>query len=786
MKSKPKPPPRRTPGATPSRRSIHPAEKQIPDANADYRLLIENVPCGILVLGGDRQILMANKTATTMLGCDCRELTGKGFLDFVHPDGWKTCSGLFSTGKRPGNLPETVELQVIPSTGGRLPVDVCSDPVVWQGREAVLVTMWDVAERKRNEQALRDSESTWRALVDLIPYPVNAKDTEGRFLLVNPAMARLAGRTVDALLGRKLSELLSNPEDVERIRQDDLEVINTGRPKFIAAVPVRDAQGVTRIVESSKVPISFPGLAQPAVLGVLVDITDRKRMEEELRESERRYRDLVENLSEVVYVISDTGRLVYANAAMQTIFGYSPEELLGRPITDFLHPEDIPKGQDAIAAVIGGRRAANEYRFFAKDGTVRWVLTSSRQISEDGRIVGVQGVLADITERKALELQLQEREEAFRALAETAGEGIVVVDAHRRVLYSNPQAQSTLGVSAEDLLHKDMLDFVVAEEKDDGVIRHRELSRAERLPQRGVQTFIDSHGQSLKVEIISAKTMWCGQEGLLIMFHDVTDRLRMEEELLRNRETLEHKLAERTEYVRRIEHRQAEFEKLAAVSGLVARIAHEINNPLGGVKNAFLLIKSEIREDAPCAKYVRMVDKEIDRMTRIVRELYNLYRPGLKPTSAFRAAETIADVTTLLEAECQSSNVCVQTNVQPPDAAFFGNEDTVCQVLFNLVKNALEASAPGSVVAVDAVVEEDALHLSVSDQGAGIPDDVRGQIFEPFFTTKLSRGSVGLGLGLPVSKNLVEAIGGSLDFETVVGKGTVFRVHFPSAGRSGP
>lgn len=662
MKSKPKPQPRRRPGATASHKSADPAEQQITDSNADYRLLVENVHYGIIVLGGERRILMANRTAAAMLASDGRGLTGKDFLEFVHPDGWKSCTELFAADKRDELHPEVHELQLMPCSGGSLPVDVHSDPVVWQGREAVLVTMWDVAERKRNEQALRDSESTLRALVDLIPYPVYAKDADGRFLLVNPATARAAGCTVDALVGRKYSEFISNAEDVERIRQDDLEVINTGRPKFIAEEPVRDAQGVTHIVQTSKVPISFPGLAQPAVLGVVVDITEHKEVERQLRE----------------------------------------------------------------------------------------------------------------------------REETFRALAETAGEGIVVVDAHRRVLYSNPKAQSMLGVSAEDLSHKDMLDFVVNEEKDDGVIRHRELFRGGRLPQRGVQTVIDSLGQSLKVEIISAKTMWYGQEGLLIMFHDVTDRLRMEEELCHHQENLERKLAERTEYIRRIEHRQADFEKLAAVSGLAGRMAHEINNPLGGVKNAFLLIKSEIREDAPCAKYVRMVDKEVDRMTRIVRELYNLYRPGLRPTAAFRVTETIADVTTLLEAECQSSNVHVQTNVQPPDATFFGNEDTVRQVLFNLLKNALEASAPGSVVAVDAVVAEGALHLSVADQGTGIPDDVRGQIFEPFFTTKLSRGSVGLGLGLPVSKNLVEAVGGRLDFETVVGKGTVFRVHLPSAGRSGP
>ena len=906
MKSKPQQPARKTSKATGSGTRVHSVEPRTTSVTADYRLLIENLRYGILVLGDDRRLLMANQTATTMLGGDWEKLADKDILEFVHPDCRKDCSGLFSTGKRPGHLPETVELQLIPSTGGCLPVDVSSAPIRWSERDAVLVTVHDVTKRKQIEQSLRDGESAWRALVDLIPYPVNVKDSEGRFLLVNPAMARLAGRTTDALIGRNLSVLLANPEDLERIRQDDLEVINSGRPAFVAAEPVRDAQGVMRIIQSYKVPISFPGLGQPAVLGVLEDITDRKRMEEELRrehaqllalfdsideviyvtdpvrneilfvnqsmkrqfgkdptggicfrefqgldspcdfctndiilqnkgipyvwehhnplvgrdylitdksivwpdgrdvrfeiarditdrkraeialrESEDRYRDLVENLNEVVYVISDTGRLTYANAAMQSVFGYSPDELLGRSITEAMHPDDIPKFRTAFAEVIGGQRRSNEYRFTAKDGSEKWMLTSSYPHFEYGRIAGVRGVCSDITERKALELRLQESEAAFRALAETAGEGIVVVDAQRRVLYSNPQARSMLGVSAEDFSRKDMRDFLVHEEFEDAAIRFREVLGGKRQPQRGVQTFIDSHGESLKVEIISARIKWYGQEALLTMFHDVTDRLRMEEELRCHQENLERKLAERTEYIRRIEHRQAEFEKLAAISGLAARIAHEINNPLGGVKNAFHLMKDEISPDAPHAKYIPMIEKEIDRMKRIIRELYTLYRPGPEPTGSFGVAMTLGEVVSLLEAEAYAGGIRMEMDVKPPDSTFFGSEDAVRQILFNLSKNAIEASPPGAVVSVQAIVEEDGLHLSVSDQGTGIADDVRPRLFEPFFSIKPSRGTTGLGLGLPVSKTLVETLGGSLDFETTVGEGTIFHVWLPSGSVGG-
>jgi two-component system sporulation sensor kinase C len=662
MKSKSRRPMQRKSVATQADGHLSPDPRRASGAHADYRMLVEKTHYGILVLDWDRRVLTANRAAAAMLGCEPGELTGRDLLEFVHPDWRKTGAMLLHPGSLSDEPSDVAELVILRGDGLNLPVDVSSTLIFWRGRDAVLVTVRDVTKRKQIEQALRESEHTMRSVIDLVPYPVYAKNAEGRFLLANQATARTAGCTVESLLGRKDSDFISRAEDVERIRQDDREVIHTGQPKFITEQPVHDAQGVVHVIQTSKVPISLPGHREPAVLGVVVDVTERAEIERRLRE----------------------------------------------------------------------------------------------------------------------------REETFRALAETAREGIIVADAQRRALYSNPEAQVITGLNAEAIIGKDLLDLLAPEGREAAANRFREVFGGERPSQRGMEIVIQPGGTSLKVELVAAKTVWFGQDALLLMFHDVTDRLRMEEELLHHQEHLEHSLAERTEYVRRMERRQADFEKLAAVSGLAGRIAHEINNPLGGVKNAILLIKSEMHEGAACAKYIQMVEKELDRMARIVRELYNLYRPGLKPTARFQVAETLAEVAALLDAECQSRSVRVQVAARPSGATFVGNEDMVRQVLFNLVKNALEVSAPGSFVVVEAEAGEDALHLSVADQGGGIPEDVRGRIFEPFFTTKLSQGGVGLGLGLPVSKNLLEAVGGSLGFETVIGQGTVFRARFPSHGSSGP
>jgi PAS domain S-box-containing protein len=775
MKSESKRPMRRKSAATRADGRVNPAEQQTPDAHADYRLLVENVPYGILVLDCDRRILMANDAAAILLDWGRDELSGKDLLEFLHPDSWETGAELLGAYAENDTQSPIRELAFLQRNGVSLPVDVAAVRVAWLGNQAVLATIREVTKRKRIEDALRKEREQLLTLFDSIDQVIYVTDpVRNEILFVNQHVKRLLGKDPTGGLCFREFQGLDNPCD---FCTNDIIMRQRGVPYVWEHH--NSALGRDYLITDKY--IEWPD-GRDVRFEFAMDITERKRAGKALRESEAHYRELVQNLNDIVYAISDSGRFTYIGPAVRSILGYTPEEMIGRPVTEFMSPQDLPMHQQAFAQVIGGQPRSSEYRVTAKDGSVRWMQTSSRPYYENDRITGIWGILSDVTERKRVEEALREREEAFRALAETAGEGIIVIDAHRRALYSNPQAQSMLGVCAEELLGKDVLALVIPEQRDDAARRVRELFGNERLPERDVLMMISSHGRSFTIEIISARTKWFGQEALLLMCHDVTDRLRMEEELRLHRENLERKLAERTAYIRHIEHRQAEFEKLAAVSGLAARMAHEINNPLGGLKNAFLLIKDEISPDAPHAKYVHTVEKEIGRMTRIVRQLYHLCRPHPQSSGSFCVADTLRDVITLLEAEFCSSGVRLEMDVRPPDSSFFGSEDAIRQILFNLIKNAIEASARDAVVAVQAAVEGDGLRLSVSDQGTGIPDDVLPQIFEPFFSTKQSQGTLGLGLGLPVSKSLVEALGGRLDFETTAGEGTVFRVWLPSTG----
>ena len=250
------------------------------------------------------------------------------------------------------------------------------------------------------------------------------------------------------------------------------------------------------------------------------------------------------------------------------------------------------------------------------------------------------------------------------------------------------------------------------------------------------------------------------------------------ERVLARRRLLEEKEQAR-EQLRQSEKRLAKAEKLAATGRMAACVAHEINNPLAGIKNAFLLIKDAVPDDHPDKELVPQIEREIDRIARIVRQMLELHSPEQNPVCQINVGEVIRDVVFMLEPGCRQRGVSMQVDLPDPRARASLPEGSMHQVLYTLVTNAIEASPPDAVVKITGLIAEDRLQITVEDEGCGIPLDVQERVFEPFFTTKGPAASGGFGLGLPILMGAVKALGGSLNFESVPDKGTVFRVVLP-------
>ena len=227
---------------------------------------------------------------------------------------------------------------------------------------------------------------------------------------------------------------------------------------------------------------------------------------------------------------------------------------------------------------------------------------------------------------------------------------------------------------------------------------------------------------------------------------------------------------------------RAEAEKLAATGRMAARIAHEINNPLAGIANAFRLFRDAVPKDCPEYRYVERTEQEIQRVTRIIRLMYDLHRPNQEREADVQIDETVREVVMMLEPLCRQYAARVEIVSPVPVVRAHVPEGSLRQIVFALLTNAIEASPQDGVVRIGLAADSQELVLSISDEGGGIPDELRDRIFEPFFSTKTGKGNEGgLGLGLSTAKQLAELLGGRLDYESKAGKGTVFRVRLPLA-----
>jgi len=497
------------------------------------------------------------------------------------------------------------------------------------------------------------------------------------------------------------------------------------------------------------------------------DITVRKKYEKDLKNSEERLRNLFERVRHGLFISSKEGKFLDCNQALLDMLNYSSKaECLNIDLQRdlYVNPEDRTIFQERIEK--DGYVNDMEVEFKKKDGEKRTVLLTGYPIRDvKGDTVGYQGINLDITERKRIEEELRETNEFFRNLIESSVDGIIATDMKGNIFIFNKGAEDLTGYSASEVIGK----LHITELYPKGMAK--EIMRNLRSPDHGgigkltplQLSVLNRAGERVPIQL-SAALIYdrTGTEVATVgIFTDLRPRLQMEKKLEETHLQL------------------VSSEKMASLGKLAAGIAHEINNPLGGILIYSSLLMEDLPKEDPKKQDLERIVQEAGRCKEIVKSLLEFARqtePRREPVDINRA---ITDGLFFLENQALFHNIRITKRLDPSLPRVIGNGGQLKQVFTNIIINAAEAIHGSGELNITTFSSPDrtSVFVEFTDTGEGIPEENLCRIFDPFFTTKdVGKGT---GLGLATSYGIAESHGGKIAVRSKVGEGSTFTIELP-------
>src|ERR1035437_3538384 len=640
----------------------------------------------------------------------------------------------------------------------------------------------EIAERKRAEAALRESQALYYSLADQLPANICRKDAEGRYIFVNSRFCRSKGRTADEIVGQTVHTI--NPKGMadEAIKEHAL-IMRTGqaieKEEFY-----QQPDGTVQYLQVIKAPVFAADGKIIGTQGIQFDITQHKQIEEALRESQALYFSLVDQVPAAVFRKDAEGRYVFVNSSFCRIIEMSPDQILGKTSSELVACMTATQGtRRPVSEKLGtqgmshhelimqtGRQIVGEDEYQGSDGKQSCYHTvKSAVFGADGKIIGSQGIMFDITERKQAEATLAETSALLEALLQNTTDKIYFKDLQSRFVRFSQQCLEVFHLTQPaELQGKTDFDFFSEEHARPAFEAEQEIIRTGK-PIFNLEEK-ETHRDGRVSWALTSKMAWRDQAGNVIgtmgISRDITARKRMEEQLFQS-------------------------QKMETVGKLAGGVAHEFNSILTAIICQSELLMEDLPAGSPLAENATEIRLAAERAAVLTRQLLAYGRKQFLQPEILDLNAVLAGLESALR-HLMGPGADVRIVPAAGLKAVKADAGQLEQVIMNLAMNAADAMPNGGQLTLETanvtldqeyvsrypeLKAGDYVMLAITDTGMGMREEVKARVFEPFFTTK--DVGQGTGLGLSTCYGILKQSGGHISVYSEPGRGTTFKIYLP-------